>query len=57
MKLTDAAIGRFRAVWEMEFPSMGLTDAEAQEYAGRLLTLVRVVSEGPPRGRSPPLSE
>ncbi len=56
MKLTDAAIGRFRALWEKTYPDRPLTDAQADDYASRIITLVSAVVEAPllPRGRGPP---
>ncbi len=57
MKLSPEAIGRFRKAWERTYPNTQLTDAEAQEYASRLLTLVSAVVEGPRRGRGPPFPE
>lgn len=54
MTLSADAIGRFHEVWKKEFPDIELTDAEAQEYASRLITLVRAVVEAQPRGRGPP---
>lgn len=57
MTLSDAAIGRFKVLAKREL-GLDLSDAEAQDYATRLITLVRAVVESPQaRGRSPPLSE
>lgn len=53
MKLTDAAVGRFKELAKQE--GINLSDDEAREYASRILTLVQVVVESAPqRERGPP---
>jgi len=54
MKLSDDSIGRFKALVKKEL-GLELSDAQAEEYANRVLTLVRAVVESPPqRERGPP---
>lgn len=56
MKLSDETVGRFKALWRERYHEE-LSDAEAQEYAGLLITLVQIVVEQPhPRGRGPPVT-
>lgn len=53
MKLSDASIGRFKELAQRE--GLVLSDDEAREYAGRILTLVQAVMEDQPqRERGPP---
>ncbi len=53
MKFSDSSIGHFKELAKRELGLM-LSDDEAQEYADRIITLVRAVVEQPqPRGRDP----
>ncbi|MEK7218593.1 MAG: hypothetical protein AAB728_03970 [Patescibacteria group bacterium] len=54
MKLSNASIGRFKVLAKREL-GLELSDAQAEEYANRVLALIRAIVESPPqRERGPP---
>lgn len=44
MKLSDAAIGRFKVLWREHYGE-DLTDEQAHELGGRLIRVVKVLAD------------
>jgi len=54
MTISPAGLRRFQELAKREL-GLDLSDAETEEYANRVLTLVRAIVESPPqRERGPP---
>jgi len=53
MTISPAGLRRFKELAKTEL-GLELSDVEAEDYANRVLTLVRVIVESPPPRERPP---